>query len=437
MIEREKTIEALREAAAAMRSVSTSTTDELRAIARAKRALEAAQIERLALLEQTREHEDEGSSSIATWAKLALREDTKSTRAMLKAGATLTALPGLSAAVEAGEVSLEHLRAFTFGLNHLGADLMATAQDWLIELARTCEPALVMDKIRALRAAVFPDELDRAWAKGMSKRDVKLAKTIDGWVLTGFLDIETGAAFKLVLDSLSAPRDGDDERDAAERRIDALADLFASILDAGALPTDNGVKPHLNVIVGSDALRAALAPTPEGKADVRATNKDTTLPGMPPLARAAVQPAHLIGFGPVGPQLLAYLTCQSDLTPILVDSISPNSPILDVGRSSRLARLPQRRAIHARQAGVCAAPGCSHPIRHIHHVVWWSRGGRTDLAHLIGLCSSCHRLVHAEKLHIDTGPHDSFTFSNARGHPIRGRDDLHTVKTLTRLTRAA
>lgn len=430
MIDAELTIAALRDAAAAMRSVTRSTTDELRAIARARRALEAAQVERMALLEQTREHETEGASSIATWAKVALREDTRTTRAMLKADATVAALPRLADAVEAGEVSLEHVKAFTFGRTHLGADVMAGAEEWLVELARTCEPALVMEKIRSLRAAVFPEELDQAWVDGMAKRDVRVLQTFDGWVLTGFLDIETGATFKLVLDSLSVPRDADDDRGAAERRVDGLAELCRGVLDSGTLPSDNGAKPHLDVIVDSEVLRRALDP---GTDDAAAA----TLPGAEAPSEQQAQPAHLVGFGPIGPQLLGYLTCQSDLTPILVDSIGRHARILDVGRTTRLATARQRRAVHVRQAGTCAAPGCSRSIRHVHHAVWWSRGGRTDLDQLVGLCASCHRLVHAEQLHVAVGSRGTFTFSNARGHPIRGRDDLQTVTTLSRLVRAA
>ncbi|MCU1679083.1 MAG: endonuclease, partial [Frankiales bacterium] len=95
--------------------------------------------------------------------------------------------------------------------------------------------------------------------------------------------------------------------------------------------------------------------------------------------------------------------------------------ILNVGRTHRLATHKQRRAVIARQLGVCATPGCNHTHLEIHHVIWWSLGGRTDLNQLIGLCVRCHHLLHAGKLHIAGNAVDGFTFTNRAGRPLRRR----------------
>lgn len=43
----------------------------------------------------------------------------------------------------------------------------------------------------------------------------------------------------------------------------------------------------------------------------------------------------------------------------------------------------------------CRFPGCgARAFTEAHHVVWWSRGGRTDLDNLVLICSFHHRLVH-------------------------------------------
>lgn len=68
---------------------------------------------------------------------------------------------------------------------------------------------------------------------------------------------------------------------------------------------------------------------------------------------------------------------------------------LNAGRSSRLANRAQRRVLRAYHA-TCAAPDCSVPFRYceIHHIEWWRRGGSTDLANLVPVCSHHHHLVH-------------------------------------------
>jgi hypothetical protein len=44
----------------------------------------------------------------------------------------------------------------------------------------------------------------------------------------------------------------------------------------------------------------------------------------------------------------------------------------------------------------CAHPDCTVPFDacRIHHVIYWERGGRTDLANMVPLCERHHHLVH-------------------------------------------
>ena len=141
-----------------------------------------------------------------------------------------------------------------------------------------------------------PGNSTRHWAKGLDKQDIQV---------TGFLSTMVGARFRAVLDSISAPRDKDDDRTGSERRIDGFDQLITRILEAG-LPSDKGS-------------------------------------------------AQLAGFDSIGGQLLGYITCNSDLTAI---PLRGNTDVLDVGRSYRHATLKQRHAVIARQGGQCATPGC-------------------------------------------------------------------------------
>jgi len=52
------------------------------------------------------------------------------------------------------------------------------------------------------------------------------------------------------------------------------------------------------------------------------------------------------------------------------------------------------RQVRYRDRG-CVFPGCGATrFTEAHHVVWWSKGGRTELENLVLTCSFHHRLVH-------------------------------------------
>lgn len=118
--------------------------------------------------------------------------------------------------------------------------------------------------------------------------------------------------------------------------------------------------------------------------------------------------------------------CTADFTPILTREMPDFSQnrfsqnrVLNVGRTHRLATVKQRRAVIARQGGECAAPGCHNMHLEIHHVIWWSHGGPTDLDLLMGLCSRCHHLVHRELLIIKADGIGGFTFTNHDNRAIQ------------------
>jgi hypothetical protein len=68
---------------------------------------------------------------------------------------------------------------------------------------------------------------------------------------------------------------------------------------------------------------------------------------------------------------------------------------LDLGRTTRLANAPQRRALRALYS-TCAVPGCCVRFEYTkpHHVKFWRNGGLTDLGNLLPLCSIHHTNAH-------------------------------------------
>ena len=314
-----RTIERLRDAARALRSFDDRAA--LRAIQAAQDALDAAKADRLAALGESKEFELDGASTIATWARNELRLDAGRTKALVHAAATAKRLPEVGMAAAEGRIRLDHVAVFSYGLKHIGATVVGESEGWLLDVATTHEPAALRQVMRSLREAVYPDELDEAWAKGMDKQDIQVNPVPDGWHVNGFLNTSTGAKFKQVLDTLGAPRDADDQRPGSERRIDAFDRMVTQVLEAG-LPSDKGIRPQLSVIVDTHGPSARLA-----------------------------------GFGSIGPKLLDYLTCLSDLTPIVTTGGElEQARILSVGRTRRHANRRQRRAIIAKQGGECATP---------------------------------------------------------------------------------
>ena len=406
----DQTVALLREAARAMRSVTACATDEIRAIHAAVNALQAREADLLAVMGETKAYEGEGASSMATWAARELRQDPKVTRQMVRAATAMRDLPKVGNAARAGQVSLAQVDAFSYSIKHVGRDETINVETQLLDLTAELTPAELFAQMRICKAIAHPDELDQAWLAGMDKQDIQCLPVGDGFHVTGFLPIDVGAKLKTYLDSVSVPRDGHDDRTNAERRVDGLDDLLTNTLASG-LPSDNGIRAHLNVTVDAERLKAAL-------------NGQAGTASQPELLTS--QPAILEGFGPIGPALLAYLAAGATLTPILVSGFEPNRTVLDVGRSRRLATKEQTTAIRWRQHGRCANPGCHHPIGQIHHLSAWSDGGATNIDNLAGLCRKCHSLITIGTLTM-TGTHQTgYTFTTTRTKPRQAKATART-----------
>ncbi len=68
--------------------------------------------------------------------------------------------------------------------------------------------------------------------------------------------------------------------------------------------------------------------------------------------------------------------------------------VLRLGRRRRRPNAALRRAARERDTCRCRFPGCESRRVDLHHIRYWSHGGRTDLDNLISLCRYHHMLVH-------------------------------------------
>lgn len=205
---------------------------------------------------------------------------------------------------------------------------------------------------------------------------------------------EAQAVIQMFVDQRrAANRDPGPDRSATEGEpVDDYAaayDSSDSRVVAGAEPVDGyaAADPRPTPVVRADALmdlvRTAMAHVNEGHAPgadrymvhvVAHAGELTTMDGTP------VHPAES-----------GRICCDSASVAHLVDA---GGAPLALGRKTRQWSAAQRRAVLVRDGGHCRFPGCG--LRHVdlHHVVWWERGGDTDVDNAMSCCPHHHTLVH-------------------------------------------
>ncbi|MHC4383989.1 MAG: AAA family ATPase, partial [Planctomycetota bacterium] len=93
-------------------------------------------------------------------------------------------------------------------------------------------------------------------------------------------------------------------------------------------------------------------------------------------------------------------------------------PELDDHEADRRVSPSVRRRVLARDRHRCRHCGSPHRL-HLHHVIPWSKGGRSRMKNLITLCRTCHALVHAGLLVI-VGDAKTCRFENRDGSDLHG-----------------
>jgi len=264
---------------------------------------------------------------------------------------------------------MAHVEVLAAAVDELGLTAVRVAESSLLDLARLNDPYDLREAVRTIKQSVDADDVDEKERRALERRHFSVTPVGDEYVAKGVLDAETGAMLAQVLDTLSKPEPGD-ERPAGQRRVDALGALCRTVLDGG-LPKDNGVRPHLTVVLSWDAL----------------------------VGRIGAQPARLDGFGSISTALVRQLACDAAVARVV---LGPDGSPIELGRSRRAPSAAQRRGVRVRDDGCCRVPGCRSRLVQVHHVVHWMDGGPPDLANMISLCPRHHRNVHSGRLRIET-----------------------------------
>ncbi len=290
----------------------------------------------------------------------------------------------VAVALGQGVLNVAQARVITHVLDELPADKVSTddlsrAEGYLVEQAAHFGPRELRMLGRRVLGVVAPgvaeqheaeqlaDEERRAW------RSTSLITSRRGDGTTRItINVPDAIAKRLYtyLEAFTSPRHRKGHRGLADgdrlpvetKRGQAFCALMEAI-DPDRLPAHGGDATTLIVTVSIDQLR-----------------KD--------LGTAELGPADKLTAGEV-----RRLACIAKIIPAVLDG---QSEVLDLGRSSRLFRPAQRKAMIVRDRE-CRAEGCSIPAAwcEAHH--WgrpWSRGGRTDLKDGVLLCSWHHHRAH-------------------------------------------
>jgi hypothetical protein len=305
-------------------------------------------------------------------------------------------LPGMGAALLAGEVSLAHVDVAVATLEKVPAGLRAThaavIDEFCVQTSNRYRPREVAGLAREVLDRIDPARGHHDEA-AYTRRGFTVVPDAYGMGLAhGQLDPATYAVVKTALDHYAKPtpvqRDEDgqvlfaDARTPAQRRCDALAEIARRALAAAGTglegATRAGEPPR---VVVHTSLEQVSGADPAGSVDVE-------------------------GAGAIPASFVKPMLCDCVIEKVL---LAPSGALLDLGRTVRTATPAQRRALAARDGG-CIWPGCTIPAKwcDVHHVPGWVHGSNTDVGEMTLLCGGHHLQVehgHYRIVMIDGIPH--------------------------------
>ena len=205
---------------------------------------------------------------------------------------------------------------------------------------------------------------------------------------------------------------------------DALLVVAEAFLADKVTGADDPEVYQVIVHVGTDALDTPAAPAhgaaaAPGQLGVSAETPATAPapgPGKPAPGTPGDPARCHVEDGPaISVSTAQMLGCTAALSWMLHDR---DRSALRLGRRRRRPSAALRRAARERDTCRCRFPGCESRRVDLHHIQYWSHGGRTDLDNLISLCKRHHLLVHDRGYLITTARDGTFAFYRPDGTAI-------------------
>jgi hypothetical protein len=374
-----------------------------------------------------------GFPSCVSWLSWRLAIGPKTASEKVRVARSLRVLPLTRASFERGELSYTQVRAFTrFASPGNEAEL--------VPVVRSCSGEQIerlargIGRVKALERARDGSPQDGGAQDGGARYGVSVRYEDDGTaVLTARLPAEEAA---IVLAAL----------DTCQEQLELAAARTPSAEGAAAAESS-----------AEDAPAAGVGSPPDWPAESSA--EDAPVCPVSPVSPSPVPSVTPVKAGVSRQQALLQivqdwldsrsksvrrrakprLTAQLDplsgwarlhngelLPPEIAATLSLTQ--FDRGRSQREVDLRLRQFLGAVDGERCRFPGCRH-TRHLkaHHVIWWMRGGPTDLANLVLLCGRHHQLVHDEAFTMNLHPDRTLTVRTAEGTLLAAHPQLPQV----------
>ncbi|WP_419919465.1 DUF222 domain-containing protein [Candidatus Poriferisocius sp.] len=309
-------------------------------------------------------------------------------------------LKGLAATLDAtaeGLVSVDHARLI--GESNQRVPFTSAQEVEIIGLAITQDldefKKTVLHKEDLRRSDEAPTRIERQRRR---RKAVAFNGDDDMVILRAELDSISGERVKTALDDLCDRMFRDDfqaghNRTHKQRYVDALVNLITQTPGTATPAGDNQTDPApqattLLVKVDYDALTGQL------------------------------KNAGLIDGTPISVDELRHIACDAGVVPAIFNT---DGIPLYLGRKQRAASQTQKLGLHARDQH-CVGCRLRATACEVHHILWWERGGTTNIDNLVLLCPSCHTKIHKHGHTLTTDPKGRHRLKPPPPHRPRSRD---------------
>jgi hypothetical protein len=302
----------------------------------------------IAMIDLERTWEDDGARDCAHWVQMRYGISFWKAQRWVQAAHELEVLPAIADALRSGILSLDKVVELTRLASF-------DDEDGLIRWAQVVPAGAIRHRAELERRRTQPE----ADATGRA-RSLRWWSEDDRFEMHAELPSAEGeavrAAVERMMERVPVMPDEDATIDAPSRRADALV----------ALCTSGG---------------------PEGEVGRATVVIHARLDGL-------VEGTHgcEIEDGPVlSPAATERLVCNARMQTVVENA---RGEVVRLGRMRREPPSWMVRQLRYRDR-TCVFPACGmRTFTEAHHVVWWSKGGTTDLDNLVLICSFHHRLVH-------------------------------------------